>query len=316
MTIRPIIPLIVMIIITLILIIIVIINRKHIVSRLLIIILLFLVNIRPVKLNSKQDSFRTNLDILFVVDTTMSMGAIDVLNTRMEQVIKDINMIMNKFSGSNFALITFGNTASIISPFTFDNKAIVTAVNNLKPGQLMYASGTSIDKPVELMKTLLETSFQRDNNQTIVFFITDGEFNKSDDISGYKNLAQYINNGMVIGYGTTAGGKIIANTEGYSYKTISVNDEGYLLDIDKYPYELVISKLDENNLSNLASNMNIEYINYSNVSNINNKLDEIKNGIKYEVVDTETGTTDYYYMFSIPLLGLLIYEFINYRREL
>ena len=316
MTIRPIVPLIIMAIIVLFLTIITIINKKHLVVRILMIALLFLVNIRPVKLNSKQETYRTDLDILFVVDTTMSMGAIDISNTRMEKAIKDMNRIMNKFAGSNFALITFGKVATIISPFTFDNKKIVTAINNLKPGQIIYAQGTSIDQPLETMKLLLETSSERENNQTVLIFITDGEFNKNNDISGYRNLSQYISNGIVIGYGTTQGGKIKANTDGLGYQTSRVNEEGFVVDTSKYPYEPAISKLDETNLTNLANTLNIQYINASDTNKLDNKLNDIQSGIVYHEVDSESGKEDYYYLFSIPLLGLFIYEFIIYRREL
>ena len=121
---------------------------------------------------------------------------------------------------------------------------------------------------------------------------------------------------MVLGYGTTTGGKMKPSNNSYTFSTYRIDEEGYLMDTDKYPYKQAISKINENNLSQLAKNMNIEYINASNTSKLNSKINEIKKGIKYNEVTKTTGGTDYYYLFSIPLLGLFIYELINYRRDL
>ena len=53
----------------------------------------------------------------------------------------------------------------------------------------------------------------------------------------------------------------------------------------------------------------------SKQSNLESKLADIKDGITYDfdVVD-KTAYADTYYIFVVPLLGLLIYEFINFRR--
>ena len=77
----------------------------------------------------------------------------------------------------------------------------------------------------------------------------------------------------------------------------------------EYPYKDAISVLDEENLNAIADDMGIEYINMSKQSNIDDKLREI-NG------DKKNDYTDIYYIFVIPLVILLIWEFINYKRKL
>ncbi len=316
MILNPILPIIVMIIISLFLIVIVLINKKHIVTRLLIIILLFVINLRPMKQTSEVESFNTNLDILFVVDTTLSMDAVDIGETRLIQAGKDINYIMKELAGSNYALITFNHLVTIVSPFTFDSKMIETGVNNLTTEDVLYAKGTSIDNVVDSMELLLRSSSSRASSKIIVFIITDGEFNKSDDVSKFKDLAKYVSSGAVLGYGTTQGGKIKMNEKSKEYSKYRADEEGFLLDRDTYPYKPAISKLDENNLSKLADALSISYINMNKTSNIDKKLKEIKNGIDYNIVNKATGGEDYYYYLSFFLIPLFLYELVIYRREL
>ena len=313
---NPIIPIFIMIIISLFLLVIVIINKKHLLTRILIIILLFIVNLRPMELTSEVETFNTNLDILFVVDTTISMDAEDIKETRLTRAIDDIKYIMKELPGSKYALITFNRLANIISPFTFDAKMIETAADNLQTEDILYATGTVIDNIVEPMELLISSSSKREMSNTIILLITDGEFNKNDDMSGFSSLSKYISSGAVLGYGTKEGGRIKLNPDTNSYYTSRVDDDGYLLDKDTYPYKQVLSKLDENNLNKLANNLGITYINMSNQSNINSKLKEIKNGINYNTTSKTVGGKDYYYFISFFLIPLFLYELVIYRREL
>lgn len=85
----------------------------------------------------------------------------------------------------------------------------------------------------------------------------------------------------------------------------------------EYPYKDAISVLDEENLNAIADDMGIEYINMSKQSNIDDKLREIKDSSKKELNgDKKNDYTDIYYIFVIPLVILLIWEFINYKRKL
>ena len=61
------------------------------VLRITLIVLLFIVNLRIMIPNGKTTSYSSNLDIIFVVDSTISMKAEDVAPSRLEQVKKDIN---------------------------------------------------------------------------------------------------------------------------------------------------------------------------------------------------------------------------------
>lgn len=103
-------------------------------------------------------------------------------------------------------------------------------------------------------------------------------------------------------------------------KALNYDDvEEYLDDYDSnYNRINAISKLDENNLKKIASDMNIEYIGMDKQTNIDGKIKEIQTKLVENSFDNsmQNSYTDTYYIFAIPLLGLLIYEFVNYKRKL
>ncbi|MGN0394954.1 MAG: VWA domain-containing protein, partial [Coprococcus sp.] len=76
------------------------------------------------------------------------------------------------------------------------------------------------------------------------------------------------------------------------------------------------SKIDEDNLKKIAGDMDIKYINMNKQSNINQVLKDVKSAAKTEIGDKLLdGYADIYYIFVIPLLLLLLYEFVEYRRR-
>ena len=79
-----------------------------------------------------------------------------------------------------------------------------------------------------------------------------------------------------------------------------------------------ISKLDEKNLQQIASDMGIDYVQISKTSNINYKLSDIKRQISNSQTNEEkiTSYQDIYYYFAIPLAILLIIDFIIQKRRM
>ena len=61
--------------------------------------------------------------------------------------------------------------------------------------------------------------------------------------------------------------------------------------------------------------MKFDYINMSKQSNIDSKINEIKKKYENKENTSKTGYIDTYYILAVPLLGLLIYEFINYKKK-
>lgn len=253
-----------------------------------------------------------DLDVLFVIDTTISMASDDYDNkTRLEAVKEDCKYIADSLEGAKFSLITFDNSAKVLLPYTRDKDILMESLSILKVVGYYRARGSSLNVPIESMLKQLESSSKSEERASVVFFISDGEItnNKELDITGYAALKEYIDDGAVLGYGTSSGGYMQVLDENNEY--VYVEDETV------YPYTRAISKIDEENLNSIADSLGVNYINMSNQSNLDSKLKEIKKGVKYSFDSVDKSSySDTYFIFVIPLLGLFIYEFVRFKRGL
>lgn len=307
----PIIPIWIMLVICIILIIITIKYNKKDINSIISIALLFVINLRIMIPSEKSQIMTNNLDVLFVIDNTISMIAEDYddTNTRLDAVKKDCKYIIEELNGARFSLITFNNTARIIIPYTNDINMTIEAIDIMEPIEEFYANGSSLNTPLDLMISNLKSIRDKDDTIKILFFISDGEITDESSLKSFKNISKYIDNGAVLGYGTSKGGYM-------KFKSKYFEEEYYIMDYSLDVYDKAISKIDENNLRAIAKDMNIEYINMEKQSNINNKLKEIKGLINNSIMSSNKNTyTDTYYFLAIPLLILLIIEFNKFRRK-
>ncbi|MCI8393807.1 MAG: hypothetical protein HFJ23_08835 [Clostridia bacterium] len=98
MIIHPILPIWLMLILCVILGIIIIKNRGNITRRMIIIALLFMINLRPMIKTGDAKMVSSNLDVLFVIDNTISMVAEDYAGgiPRLTAVKRDTEYIIDK----------------------------------------------------------------------------------------------------------------------------------------------------------------------------------------------------------------------------
>lgn len=310
MIINPIIPVWVMLLLIPILIMCLSNNKIKRIRQIIIIVLIFLINIRIMIRTDDAEVLTNDLDVLFVVDTTISMIAEDYNgnNTRLSAVKDDMKYIIEELEGAKFSIVSFDNLSKVVMPYTRDKDILYEAIDILKVSEYMFARGTTLNASIDGMEQQLEASLENENRARIVFFISDGEITSADDSTIDTNLFSVlgtdINDGAVLGYGTVDGG----------YMYVKTGDYGSYQYLD-YQGKKAVSKIDEANLEIVASNLEIDYVNMSSQSNLESKLKDIKDGVSYEfdVVD-KTAYADTYYIFVVPLLGLLVYEFINFRR--
>lgn len=318
MIISPIIPIWLMGILCVILLVILKSKDKYTFIRQIIIIsLLFIINLRVMYLSkkSKVQNLALDTDIILVIDTTVSMLAEDYngKDTRLEGVQEICDYITDELQGAKFSIITFGNYAQKAVPMTNDISIIKDTVDTMNVVDANYAKGSILDLPKELLEETLETNYNKDKSRKrIVFYISDGEITgENKKIESFKDCSKYIDNGAVLGFGTSEGGKMqITNWDGSKeYKTY--------FDENTYEEKTGISKIDEDNLKQIADDMKIDYIHIDREKDINKKVKEILKEANTELSDDKKSLyTDIYYIFVIPLLAMLVYEYINYRRKL
>ena len=314
---EPIVSLSTMLTFGIIMLILVFLNRKHIIHRILIIILLVIISQRPMIKDVKDNIFNWNYDIVFVIDNTVSMNAMDVNGiSRLNAVKRDCEKIIEDFAGAEFAVINFSNVAQLRYPMTKSSGKILDVIGKLKAIDPNYAKGSSLDLPFEYLKMVLESSKEKEERKTVVFFMTDGEIDSATAsnlvLEKYKEIKSLVDSGAVLGYGSPDGSKIKI-TESVNMQYL-VDAQGFLINSDNNsPY---ISKLDENNLRILADNLGINYFHMTDYSVLESKIYDLKKDAyeKEEEYQIEK-KVDIYFYFTGALTILLMMELYYYRRN-
>ena len=195
-------------------------------------------------------ALRSDADVLFVVDTTGSMAAEDYDGDRQrfEGVRADIMALVDEFPGAHFALVTFDTSERIVVPWTTDVGAFESAVSLLRQERTMYARGSLLDRPIDAMARLLPRS-DDGSRYSVAFLLGDGEQTAEGDPPDFRSLDSSIDDGAVLGYGTTDGGRMRIYTERDSQL------DQYIQDPETG--EDAISRIDEDMLQSIADDLGV-----------------------------------------------------------
>lgn len=286
------------------------------IRQILIILLLFAINLRVMVKDVEVPVLLPKVDVLFVVDNSISMLAEDYGSSkerRMEAVKRDCEYIMDELAGASFGLVKFEDKPEIMVPFTTDFSMVKQSLSLLQGEASLYAQGTSINTVLDSMENILNDG--RDNPK-VVFFISDGENTKDEYTESFPRLKHFVQGGAVLGYGTTKGGKM---------KTVTFfgsEDEPEYLEVynsDTWENEFALSKIDEENLRKIATDFGIKYVHMTKTSDIDNVINAIKNDImtnaETEGMMSTMGYKDTYYWLLIPLAFLLVFDVISFKRK-
>lgn len=315
MIINPIIPIWLMAIICIVFL---IFKRKgtfNYIRQILIVILLFVVNLRIMVAGGDGTNVSSNVDILFVIDNTISMLAEDYNGNgrRIDAVKEDCQYIMEQFQGASFSVVSFGNSVKRMTPYTIDYNMVEQAIDVLNGQTEYYATGTSLNDVMSQLSDILENERE---TYKIIFFISDGEVVNSEELKSYSGLSKYVDGGAVLGYGTASGGAMRAQ----KYAGDEEQPE-YLYYYDEdYNHIKAVSKIDEKNLMQIASDLGVDYIHMTDKYQINTQIKKLQSAaaeqISYAENSSKDGYKETYYFFAIPLVLLLIFDFVYYKRKI
>jgi Ca-activated chloride channel family protein len=316
-TFHPIIPIWLMAIICVILI---AIKRKGIapyIRQIIMVLILFAINLRPMYISSEVKVMRQKLNCycVIVVDDTLSMmaedyeGGDDDKVTRMDAAKADIDYITKKMAGAKFCIIDFNNDVNLLTPFTDDPAYVRSVVDAMKPLVDYHATGTNINVCKPLLATMLNDAKMLNDGHVVVFFLSDGENTDKNKLDSFADISEGIEGGAVLGYGTTKGGQMHYYDELHD-ETVLVEDKR------SYPYKPAVSKIDEKNLKQIANDLNIDYIHMEKSEDLDDTIENVMKLLnKQQEESTEYGYADVYFWFVIPLAALLAYEFISVKRR-
>ena len=266
---------------------------------------LFCINLRPMIPDRNVKAEMKNVDVMFVIDTTISMWALDYNGSydRMSGVLKDCRYIMDRLYGANFALVRFDNQAQVLSPFTQDTKNVEDALSTILAPDENYARGSDLSVPYHEMENLIASSRMKEDRKTAVFFISDGEITNGAERPSFTAFDRDIDGGAVLGYGTTVGGRMrLPSGNSFMQDPVLGGD--------------AISVLNEENLRALAVDMGIDYIHMTETSNVDTVLDMLSviGTVRPEKTNF-TAYRDLYPYLTFPFCALLAFELLFLTRK-
>ena len=256
------------------------------------VVLATVIAIDPAITGGTSEARRAAADVLFVVDSTSSMAALDFNGDapRLDGVRADIVELAAEFPGAHFSLIRFDSQARLELPWTTDLGALETAVAVLRQERALYSRGSRLDLPLQVIDEQLarpSAAGGADGNYSVVFYFSDGEVRRDtageepaadrrtgqvlpdDDeneqpLSSFAELAPDVDGGAVFGYGTTNGAPMLAFVG--TDELLATDDAAepvspYVLDYDTE--QLAISRIDEGNLQAIADDLGVPYLHRS-----------------------------------------------------
>ena len=314
MSVNPIIPIWLMVIICIVLL---IFKRKgafNYIRQIIIVLLLFMINLRIMIPDPDAETVQKKVNVLFVVDNTISMQAEDYghdKEPRMNAVRRDCAYIMEQLPGAQFSIISFADTEQLLTPYTIDTANITQSLNSLTGQPTLYARGTGFEGILNYLENHLNDD---SDNLQIVFFISDGELTNEREIMFHPGLKQYIDGGAVLGYGTDEGGAMHA----FAFFGDEDPEELYYYD-DNFDQQPALSYIDEENLETLADDMGISYVHMTSQDKMDSVISDVLKQMQAAgddmVKDTIAGYSDTFFYLLIPFIPLLVFDFIYYKRK-
>jgi Ca-activated chloride channel homolog len=194
----------------------------------------------------------SGVDILFVVDVSLSMYAVDTAPNRLSRFKEVVLSLTPELTGNRMGIVTFAGAPFLYCPMTSDIAAFSDYVRGLDT-DMIPDTGTNLGKAIDKANEILKSKKILKNR--IIVLVTDGE----DKSQPSKSLES--GELLVWGVGTKEGGPIFYQDEmGKLSGFVSKDRKLYPNATDP---NVVISKLEEGYLKRLSSKNDGEYYNIS-----------------------------------------------------
>lgn len=203
-------------------------------------------------------------DVIIAVDTTGSMAVADAKYgsndaiTRIEAARKAVHDVTSAYTDASFAALRFGASGTLDVPLTPDAPAIDNWADTLAVESTSVSAGSSLDAPIDqLLVTAKSIRDAHPDDVIVLYLITDGEQTSNVARRSFSSLRQYVDDGFTVGVGSTEGGKIPVVADGVSAGDSNTTNQ-WVTDPDTG--QPGISKMDENNLKEIADEISGTYI--------------------------------------------------------
>ncbi len=236
---------------------------------------------------------RNGIDVVIALDVSKSMLATDLQPNRLERAKQLILKLMDAMPDDRIGLVLFAGRAYLQMPLTTDYGAARMYVSSAGPDAVPM-QGTVISEALHRSANAFNSAERR--FKTVVL-ISDGEDHDPEAVKTAKELAEQ---GMMIntvGIGSAQGSYIPDPATGQNKKDEMGND--------------IISKLNEEELKEIAENTNGVYIQLQDSNSAVKQLLQQFSGIESKAFGDVSlmNFKTYYWWFAIAMFILLLAEY-------
>jgi Ca-activated chloride channel family protein len=259
----------------------------------------FVIGLSRPQIGAKLKEHQTRgAEIMIVLDVSNSMLAEDYSPNRLERAKLAIAKLVDKLREDRIGLIVFAGNSFVQLPITTDYVSAKMFLNSIST-ESVPVQGTAIGDAINT--AMRSFSAQSEKSRAIVV-ITDGENHEDDPVAAAKQAAELGVRVFTIGVGSPEG------------KPIPMDGE-LLKDKDG---NIVVTKLDENVLQEVAAEGNGAYVRAGNSEfGLNPIIDDIKKmeDEKYSSLVFEEYDEQFMYFLAIALFFFVIEMLIGDRRS-
>ncbi len=233
---------------------------------------------------------RKGIEIMIALDVSNSMNAQDIQPSRLDRAKRAIYQLVDKLNNDKIGLIVFAGKAYTQLPITNDYASAKMFISTINTG-ILQTQGTAIGSAINLASNSFT---QQEGVNRAIIVITDGENHEDDAIGAAKIATEKGIKVFTVGMGLPKGAPIPTGNGNNDF-------------IKDRQGNVVISKLDEKMLADIAISGDGEFIPANNIrSGINDLIDHLS---KLEKTEMESKVyTDYDHQFQY--LALLAFIFI------
>lgn len=248
----------------------------------------------------RENIRREGVDVMLVLDVSKSMLARDIKPSRLERAKQLLTRLADKLDNDRLGLVLFAGRAYLQMPLTTDHGAARMYIRDAGP-EVVPTQGTVIADALKMANTSFNS---KEHKYKAIVLLSDGEDHDPEALKVAKTLAE---NGVMIntvGIGSPEGSPIVDPVT----NELKKDEQG----------QIVISKLNEPELQQLADASNGKYLRLDNVDDalitLAGQLDSIE---KKTLNDAEFVDYKSYFQWflGLALILLLVEYFMPERRS-
>jgi Ca-activated chloride channel family protein len=148
-------------------------------------------------------------EIIFAIDTSKSMMAVDIKPNRLERAKLAVKDFLLQNPGSKVGLIAFSGASFLQCPLTIDYNAFNTILDSLNVNSIPKG-GTAIGAAVQTATKAFQAG---SSGSKALILITDGENHEGDPVAATRTAAKQGIKVFTVGIGSTQGDLILAEDE-------------------------------------------------------------------------------------------------------